>query len=173
MKKFLYLIAILPLSLVWSCNHHLICCTPPPPSATVTAQKNGVNWAPLFAGGTLSNADSLSISATNAVYQSTTYHKIDTLNIKIAYTSPGTYSLKGNQAFYGVFNNNAVTGYKMDDTYNNVIVITGYERISNNNSTAPDQVKITGTFSIMFVDPNNPSGINFQNGNFYVLVPYL
>jgi len=172
-KKLLYLIIILPLLSTWSCSHHVNCCTPPKPPATITAQKNGTDWEPLFAGATFSNSDSLSISATSAVFQSNAYNKIDTLNIKIAYTSPGTYPLKGNQAFYGVFNNNAVTGYKMDGTYNNVIVITGYERLSNNNSTAPDQVKITGTFSIMFVDPNNSSGINFQNGSFYVLVPYL
>jgi hypothetical protein len=145
----------------------------PQPSAKVTAEKNGGGWSPQFAQGIMSQQDSLSISATSATYLASVYNKIDTLNIKIKYNSPGAYQLENGQAFYGIFNNGAVTGYQLDGTYNNVINITGYQRLSDPYTTVPDQVKITGTFSLKFIDPNNPSGISFQNGSFYTLVPYL
>jgi len=123
--------------------------------------------------GTLSQADSLSISATSATHDGTVFNKIDTLNIKIRYNTPGTYILQGNDAFYGIFKNGAVTGYQLDGSSTNAIIITGHERISDPYSSVPDQVKITGTFNLKFVDPNNPAGIVFQNGSFYTFVPYL
>lgn len=174
MKNLLYLIVILALSSGWSCTRHRNCCVMPEPPAAVTAQKNGVGWDGRYASGTLSQLDTLSISAISATIPTPgVLNKVDTLNIKIAYTTPGTYTLTGNQAFYGVFKDGGITGYQMNDTYHNVIVITGYQRISNPYGSQPDQIKITGTFNIMFIDPNNPAGISFQQGNFYAFVPYL
>jgi hypothetical protein len=146
----------------------------PQPATVVTAQKNGVSWSGRYASGTLGPTDSLRVWAISATIPTPgVLNKVDTLSIKILYVKTGTYQLKGNQVFYGIFNNDQVTGYQLDESYNNVINITGYERLSNPYSTAPDQIKITGTFSLKFIDPNNPAGISFQNGNFYTLVPYL
>lgn len=156
---------------IYSCKPEK-CCVIPEPPAKVTAQKDGAPWSPMFAKGILSATDSLSISATGATYRSYPYQKTDTLNISILYNKPGTYQLQGNQAFYGVFNDNILTGYQLDASYNNVIVITGYKRLTDPYSSVPDQVKITGTFSLKFIDPNNPAGISFQNGSFYALVQY-
>lgn len=142
----------------------------PQPSAKITAQKNGASWSPVYANGVLTEFDTLKISATSEVYQSFTYDKIDTFNITIKYTSPGTYQLKTNQAFYGVFNKGAVTWYQLDKSYNNVIDITAYERINADTPNGPFYAKITGTFNLRFVDPDNPSGISFQNGSFYALL---
>jgi hypothetical protein len=173
MKKLAYLIC-LPALLISSCTNHYNCCTVAQPTAKVTAEKNGASWSPAFAGGVLSSQDSLSISATGAAYDASVNKKTDNFNIKIKYNTPGSFQLKSGQAFYGTFTNNALTtGYQLDESYNNVINITGHDRLSNPYSSVPDEVKITGTFSLKFIDPNNPSGITFQSGSFFALVPYL
>ncbi|HVS94495.1 MAG TPA: DUF6252 family protein [Mucilaginibacter sp.] len=171
MKKPIYLIFFALLLLMYSCKPDK-CCVIPEPPARVTAEKNGAEWAPRFAKGVLSEVDSLSISATDITETIYPYKKLDTLNISILYKQPGTYQLKSGQAFYGIFNDTGITGYQLDATYNNAINITGYERLSNPYSSAPDEIRITGTFSLKFTDPNNPAGISFQNGSFYALVPY-
>ncbi|MBS1530710.1 MAG: hypothetical protein JSU01_10405 [Bacteroidetes bacterium] len=174
MKKTAYLICFAPLLLIFSCSHEKMCCVMPQPGTVVTAQKDGESWNDRYASGTLSTADTLSVSAVSATIPTPgVVKKTDTLNIKILYTNPGTYQLKSDQVFYGTFGNNSLTSYQLDGSYNNVINITGYQRLSNPYSTVPDQIKITGTFSLKFIDPNNPSGISFQNGSFYTLVPYL
>ncbi|MBS1524225.1 MAG: hypothetical protein JST19_01170 [Bacteroidetes bacterium] len=171
MKKPVYLIICAFLLSVCSCRRDK-CCVIPEPPARITAEKNGVAWSPRFAKGVLSEIDSLSISATGITEQVYPYKKIDTLNISILYNKPGIYPLQGSQAFYGIFKDNGLTGYRLDASYNNVINITGYERLSNPYSSAPDQVRITGTFSLRFINPNDPLGISFRNGSFYTLVPY-
>ena len=174
MKKIVYLVYLLVLWSTWSCNYHPDCCVLPQPAAVVTAQRNGTSWTDHYASGKTSSLDSLSIAAVSGSLTSTgIFNKVDTINFKIAYTHPGTYALTSGLAYYGMFNNGKLTSYKLDSSYNNVLIITGYQRLSNPYSTVPDQVKVTGTFSLKFVDPNNASGISFQNGNFYVLVPYL
>jgi hypothetical protein len=137
------------------------------------AQKNGTDWVPGFVKAVLSGIDSLNISASSINYKSAQYDKVDTLYINMPYhKTTGTYQLKANQVFYGVFNNSALTGYQLDASYNNVINIAGFQTMSDTGSSLPDEAKITGTFSLKFVDPNNPSGITFQNGTFYAIIPY-
>jgi len=142
----------------------------PQPATKITAQKNGASWSPVYGKGVLSDLDSLSISATSVSYEPSALNKIDTLNITIRYRDPGTYQLKGNQAFYGMFNNDALTGYQLDESYNNVVNITSYQRINGDVPNGPYYAKVTGTFSLKFIDPNNPAGIIFQNGSFYSMI---
>lgn len=171
MKRITCLALFATMLAIYSCKPEK-CCVIPEPPAKVTAQKDGATWSPRFAKGVLSELDSLSISATGITETAYPYKKLDTLNISIRYNKPGTYQLQVNQAFYGLFNDSGLTGYQLDPGYNNVIVITGYKRLTDPYSSVPDQVKITGTFSLKFIDPNNPAGISFQNGSFYAIVQY-
>jgi len=170
MKKTFYLISSIVLIQLYACSRQPDCCVLPQPSAKITAEKNGAGWAPMFAKGFLSDLDSLSISATSVTYQSSAYTKIDTLNIKISYNTPGTYQLQGTDAFYGVFNDNVLTGYHLDPSYNNAIIITNYDRINGDAPNGLYYAEIKGTFSLRFIDPNSPTGITFQSGSFYSML---
>lgn len=171
MKKLVYLICFALVLSVCACTipHHN-CCTLPQPATKVTAEKNGASWSTIYASGYLSDLDSLSIAATTLSLQSSALNKIDTLNIKIRYNTPGTYQLQGNDAFYGVFNNNMLTGYHLDPSYNNAIVITNYDRVNGDAPNGPYYAEIKGTFSLRFIDPNSPTGITFQSGSFYSML---
>lgn len=142
----------------------------PQPSTKVTAEKNGASWSTVYARGYLSDLDSLSIAATTLSLQSSVLNKIDTLNIKILYNTPGSYQLHGNDAFYGVFNDNVLTGYHLDPSYNNAIIITNYDRVNGDTPNGPYYAEIKGTFSLRFIDPNSPTGITFQSGSFYSML---
>jgi hypothetical protein len=167
MKK-LILVALLVLLLFnISCIPERNCCVLPNPDTHVAAQKNGVLWSTFAAKGSLSNIDSLSLSASTTKDD---INKLDSLNIKIAYNDKGTYPLQGNQAFYATFANGVKTTFKLDPAYNNVLTITTVQHIDNPATTNPNQVRITGTFSIKFIDPKNPDGITFTNGDFYALM---
>lgn len=171
MKKLLYLICFALLQFVCACTiPHRNCCTLPQPSTKVTAEKNGTSWSTVYARGYLSDLDSLSISATTVGFQSSVLNKIDTLNIKILYNTPGTYQLQGNDAFYGVFNNNVLTAYHLDPSYNNAIIITHYDRVNGDVPNGPYYAEIKGTFNLRFIDPNSSTGITFQSGNFYSML---
>lgn len=173
MKKLTYLILVIALFSSSCLKTHVSpnCCTPAQRWSEITAQKNGVLWNPFFANGVLSNIDSLHIAAASVSISTGSYVKLDTLSIKLLYNSPGVYKLQGNQIYYGTFANGTITqSYQIDPTYNNEINITGYETLHNPATTNPDMIKITGTFNIRFIDPNNPAGISFSNGSFYTIM---
>ncbi len=146
------------------------CCMPPQPSAHIMAEKNGVSWSSFYVKASISNLDSLGLTAsatTDSIYP---IGKLDSLNIKISYTGNHTYSLHSNQVFYATFRKGVTKSYKLDTTYNNVLNISGYEILHNPATLNPDPIKITGTFDLKFTDPENPAGISFTNGNFYTLM---
>jgi hypothetical protein len=137
----------------------------------MTAQRNGVLWNTRSIKGSLSPIDSLTINATSAQLQTYPVIKLDSLAIKIAYTSTGSYKLAGNQVFYATFNQNgALNSYNLDNTFDNEITISSYQAPDNPYMTNTNAVEIKGTFNIKFIDPNNPAGISFSNGNFYFIV---
>jgi hypothetical protein len=146
-----------------------ICCDVAQRTTAITAQKNGVIWNPFFVSGSLSNIDSLAITAVSTSFN-TTNTKLDTLNIKLLYANIGTYKLTGNQVYYATFANGTINSYQIDPTFNNELDVTGYETLHNPATTNPDEVKITGTFNIKFIDPANPAGISFLNGNFFTII---
>jgi hypothetical protein len=168
MKNLVYLILLVPLFGLSSCGSK-ICCTPAQRPGELTAQRNGANWSPLYVGGFIGQTDSITMMATNI--QPATFTKLDTLCLKISYSDNGTYKLTGNQVFYGTFNTNgAVTSYQLDPSFNNEITITGFEVLYNPATLNPDPTKVTGTFNLKFIDPNNPAGISFLDGNFYCIM---
>jgi len=152
-----------------SCEHDK-CCAPPLPASHIMASKNGVSWSSFWVNGTVSALDSLKIYArttTDATYPTS---KVDSMSFKILYTDIGNYSLHSNQVFYATFTNGVTKSYKLDTTYNNVLSITGYDRLHNQATTNPDPIKVSGTFNLKFIDPDNPAGISFTGGNFYTLI---
>ena len=171
MKKLMYFVLFVTMLSV-SCKPIIrYCCDVAQPSAVMTAQKNGVLWNPGGVKGILSPIDSLTIDATSIQLQTYPLIKLDSLTIKIAYTSTGDYKLAGSQVFYATFNQNGtLNSYKLDTTFNNVINITSYQTLDNPYTTNPNEIEIKGTFNIKFIDPNNPAGISFSNGNFYVIM---
>ncbi|MDB5136773.1 MAG: hypothetical protein JWP37_3376 [Mucilaginibacter sp.] len=169
MKKFTWLILGVITS-IYACKRDpIMCCVVAQRTAEITAQKNGVLWSPFFVSGALSNVDSLAITAVSATFN-TTYTKLDTLNIKLLYANNGTYKLVGNQVYYATFANGTTNSYQIDPTFNNELNITGYQILHNPATTNPDEVKVTGTFNIKFIDPANPAGISFLNGNFFTIM---
>lgn len=144
---------------------------PPQPASHMDAIRNGNYWNTFWVKGTLSPIDSLNLSATSFTDNPGGINpKADTLNFKILYHEKGTYTLHSNQVFYGTFANDVLTGYQLDTTYNNQIVITGFDVYHNGASTNPDMVKLSGTFSLKFIDPKNSTGINFVDAHFYTLI---
>lgn len=146
------------------------CCVLPQTSSKMTAEKNGMDWHTFDVMGKLSGTNSLTIYAISGEVIPSGFAKADSLNFSISYTSKGSYNLHSDQVFYAIFNKGVTTNYTLDTTYNNVLNITGYETLHNPATTNPDPVKITGTFDIKFVDPQNPTGISFLNGNFYTII---
>jgi hypothetical protein len=145
-------------------------CDPAQMSAQITAQRNGAIWRPAFVKGSLNAADSLTLSATSASTNSSGYTKVDSLVFTVFCSGTGSYKLHDNQVFYATFTNNGLNEYKIDTTYNNALNITGYQSLNNSSPMNPNQIKITGTFDIKFIDPNNPAGISFSNGTFNTVV---
>ena len=146
------------------------CCVPPEPSSKMTAEKNGAQWYTFDVIGKLSQTNSLTIYAISGEIIPGGFAKADSLNFSISYTSKGSYNLHSDQVSYAVFNKVDTSSYKLDTTYNNVLNITGYETLHNPATTNPDPIKITGTFNIKLVDPKNPTGIRFLNGDFYTII---
>jgi hypothetical protein len=145
-------------------------CDPAQMTAQITAQRNGVLWRPLFVKGSLSAADSLTLSAASASTNSGLYTRVDSLSIKFLCTGIGNYKLHDNQVFYATFTNTVLNNYKIDTTYNNALNITGYQSLNNSSMMNPNQIRITGTFNVKFIDPNNPAGISFSGGAFNTVV---
>ena len=85
----------------------------------------------------------------------------DTLGFKINYSGIGTYLLTSNAAFYytRLGNGDPDNHYKLDTLYHNVLVVTATDQNPNG---------ITGTFDIKFINPSDPAGIHFLNGDFKV-----
>jgi len=170
MKTLAYLIILGAALLLASCSKKPLCCVPPRPSSGMTAEKNGVHWNTNDVVSKRSETNSLTIYAISGDVIPGGFAKADSLNFLISYTNLGSYPLHGSQVFYDIFNKGDTTSYKLDTTYNNVLNITGYEVLHNPATTNPDPIKITGTFNIKFVDPKNPTGISFLNGNFYTII---
>ncbi|MGZ3814217.1 MAG: DUF6252 family protein [Mucilaginibacter sp.] len=170
MKKSTCLIFSLLLAVFYGCTIPHYCCDLAKRWAEITALKNGVMWNPQYVNGTLSEIDSLKISAMNGTVTSATFNKTDTLNIKVSYIGTGTYQLNNNKVFYATFANGITTRYKIDSSYNNVLNITSYQRFDNPGSTVPNDVELKGTFDIKFIDPNNPAGISISNATFYAII---
>lgn len=145
------------------------CCHPPQPSSAMTAEKNGEPWTTRYVKGTISDLDTITISALNIETMTDTIRKLDSLNIRIRYNGKGSYDLHANQVFYATFTKSSVNSFKIDTSFNNRLNITNYQ-IFENSGPSPNQIKITGTFIIKFIDPTNPVGISFLNGNFYTIM---
>lgn len=169
MKKLIVILFSVIVLIDLSCKRDK-CCIPPQPSSHMTAEKNGAGWYTFDVISKLSETKSLAIYAVSGDETPSGFAKADSLNFLISYTNTGSYNLHGNQAFYAIFNNGVTTSYRLDTTYNNVLNITGYEKLRNPATTNPDQIKITGTFNVKFIDPKNPTGISFLNGNFYTII---
>jgi hypothetical protein len=168
MRKILYFILGLSLLAVSCIKPNG--CDPAQMTAAITAQRNGVSWRPLFVKGTLSAADSLTLSATSGSANSGLYNKVDSLAFTFFCTGTGNYKLSSNQVFYATFASTGLNKYKIDTTYNNALNITGYQSLDNASTMNPNQIKITGTFNIKFIDPNNSAGISFSGGTFNTVV---
>jgi hypothetical protein len=169
MKKIISVIFSIIILFNLSCKSDK-CCVLPQPSSHMAADKNGTAWNSFNVIGKLTVVDSLNIYAISGEENAGAYIKADSLNIKILYSDKGTYPLHGNQVFYATFTNGVTKSYKLDTTYNNVFSIIGYETLHNPATTNPDEIKLTGTFDLKFIDPNNPSGISFSNGSFYTIM---
>jgi hypothetical protein len=169
MKKLIAIVVSIIVLFSLSCRHDK-CCVPPEPSSKMTAEKNGAYWNTFDVIGKLSATNFLTIYAISGDVIPTGFAKADSLNFSITYTNQGSYNLHSDQVFYGVFNKGVTTSYKLDTTYNNVLNITGYQTLHNPATTNPDPIKITGTFNIKLVDPKNPAGISFLNGDFYTII---
>ncbi|HVW14835.1 MAG TPA: DUF6252 family protein [Mucilaginibacter sp.] len=145
-------------------------CDPAQMATEMTAQKNGVLWRPLFVKSSFSAADSLSLSATGGSANQGNYNKGDSLTFRLLCTGIGSYKLYSNQVFYASFTDSGLKNYQIDTTYNNVLNITAYQAGDNSSMMSPNQIKITGTFNVKFIDPNNPAGISFLDGSFNTIV---
>jgi hypothetical protein len=172
MKKLIYFILGTTLFSI-SCKPDRDCCLVLQRGAEMTAQRNGVLWNPFGVKGIFSEIDSLTIDATNASQNAGTITRIDTMTIKIAYNGNGVYTLAPNQVFYATFSNNGtLNSYAIDPTFDNELDITSYQTLDNPYTTNPNEVEMKGTFKIKFIDPNNPAGISFSNGSFYVIMDH-
>ncbi len=169
MKNLVYVISGVSLFIA-SCikpNHG---CDPAQMTAQITAKRNGVLWHPSFVKDSLRSIDSLMLSATSGSTNGGSYAKFDSLALRLLCTGTGSYKLKDNQVFYATFTNNGLNNYKIDTSYNNAVNITGFQHIDNSSMMAPNQIKITGTFNIKFIDPGNPAGISFSDGSINIIV---
>lgn len=156
MKNIFHLFAATTVLFFYSCSRY--CCdTPPPPDNFMLAQKDTSAFRAL-AAGQLIGSDSLKITA---IGQNTGTNLHDTLGFKINYSGIGTYQLTTNAAFYHtrVGNGGPDNRYQLDTLYHNILVVTAADQ----NPTG-----ITGTFDIKFINPANPAGIHFLNGDFKV-----
>ncbi len=145
-------------------------CDPAQMTAQITAERNGVLWRPSFVKDSLASTDSLMLSATSGSTNTGSYAKFDSLALRLLCTGTGSYKLKNNQVFYATFTNSGLNKYKIDTSYSNAINITSFQHIDNSSMMAPNQIKITGTFNIKFIDPGNPAGISFLDGSLNIIV---
>ena len=138
------------------------CCSPPPNSAPfLTAEKSGSAWEVSPATETYSK-DTIKVYGSN---YKTNPEEIFGFLLKV--NGEGSYTLKGNQGFYynTVGRDVSVSGYKLDDTFDNTVKIIHYDVNAN---------MMEGTFQIKFVKTyDNPTGtypdkIAFLNGKFKV-----
>ena len=145
-------------------------CDPAQMTAQITAERNGALWRPSFVKDSLSAIDSLMLSATSGSTNTGNYAKFDSLAFRLLCTGTGSFKLRDNQVFYATFTNSGLNNYKIDTSYSNAVNITGFQHIDNSSMMAPNQIKITGTFNIKFIDPGNPAGISFLNGSLNIIV---
>jgi hypothetical protein len=171
MKKLSYLIVFVTLLSVSCKPIRRDCCVLPQPGAAISAERNGLAWSARGVEGILSPTFEYTINATNIKSQTLPPVKIDSLSIKIAYNSPGVYTLAANQVYYGTFNpDGTLNSYNLDPSFNNEINITSYQTLDNPYTLNPNQIEIKGTFNLKFIDPSNPAGISFSNGSFYTIM---
>ncbi len=123
----------------------------------MSALRNNVEWTAVASGSNTVN-DTIKMLGVG-VNMGSNLH--DTLSIQIKYTSPGTYKIAPNQVFYHTRLGNGLpyNSYKIDTLFNNSVIVTGYD---------PNAARITGTFTLKFVDPADTAGISFLYGNFKV-----
>ena len=173
MKKIICLIYFITL-LAYGCKPDRDCCMVAQRPSGMTAVKNGATWSPLGVSGVLGD-DSYTIAAGSFTSSSSTYTKIDSLNIQIATAATvESYKLSGSQVYYALFGASGTisTIYKLDTTFNNVLNITSYKEMDNQYAIDQNYVEIKGTFNIKFIDPSNASGISFSNGSFFTTIKH-
>jgi hypothetical protein len=164
MKKYLLILLSATVLIMASCAKRKDCCVLPKRDEFIIAEKSGVQWEGVPTT-TVFSQDTINVYAGN--FKTGLEENFGFL-IKVG--STGSYTLKGNQAYYfnTVGRDVSVSGYKLDDTFTNKITITSFDKITKT---------ITGTFQIKFIKTyDNPTGsypdkVSFLNGKFKAALP--